>query len=83
MIRKAKGSGPVIMENENLVSVHMDSMLDFLNTRPENPGNRRAFDRCTSNSPRGENWYGETNKSGKDAIGHAITGDRLLSLIHI
>jgi len=71
-------NGPNVRENDSIVSVHFDSILDFMNHK-ETGKNQEMFEEDTRRSRReGSYWIGKTNKTVGDVIEHALMGDEVL-----
>jgi len=71
-------NGPIIKENENIISIHFDSIIDFMEHQGSGK-NKEMFDEDTRRS-RSErpDWIGSTNKNVGDVIDHALSGDQKL-----
>jgi hypothetical protein len=66
----------LVKESDKLVSVHFDSIIEFLDYKCTNSNERRFKEYTKESSGRGVAWLGKTNNNAKDVINHALGGDQ-------
>lgn len=63
----------MISENENMVSIHFDSIIELMDANPESNFNRNRFNNIMNLKSDGQRW--DNGKSSKETINLALFGD--------
>lgn len=67
-----------VEENKGMVSVHFDSITDFMECKPPAKHQERFDEHTKNRTDRNGSWFGKGNKKASDVINKALLGDPYL-----